>query len=179
MQDLFKWSLEEIRKDPLMAWLEVRREDLIPLLASRVKFLLDGKSFLVFCDDERSWFESYVVKNINKNGNERPLLPFYPLRLIYPRLTSINTVEEMELLNDMLSLSFPNGFVYFYIGRGNYSLSQIAKNKDDSFMWLIDENTPNSFSVDGKDDTLDVKLLNLFRLFDRSISAVLFDQVMV
>ncbi|WP_297575678.1 HobA family DNA replication regulator [uncultured Campylobacter sp.] len=179
MQDLYTWSLGAIRSDSSMSWIEDKKEDWTPLLASRMKLLLDGYTFLVFCDDERSWLEDYIIKSINRPSSQRPLLPFFSLKSIYPWLDSINTNIGMELLNDMLHLAFPNGFVYFYVGRGNYALSQIAKNKDDSYMWLIGENAPNSFALDAKDESLDAKLLSLFALFDKSISAILFDEVVV
>ncbi|MFW5607595.1 MAG: HobA family DNA replication regulator, partial [Campylobacter hyointestinalis] len=48
MSDFMKWSLEAIRDDsPLMSWMEERRVEWAPLLASRIKYLLDGFTFIV------------------------------------------------------------------------------------------------------------------------------------
>ena len=54
---------------------------------------------------------------------------------------------------------------------------QIAKRKDDSFMWIMDEHLQNSFYLLSDDDSLDIKLIQLFRLLDKSIDAVLFAEV--
>ena len=180
MQDLYKWSLTKIRKDALMsAWMEDRREEWSPLTASRIRFLLDGVAFLVFCDEQRSWFERYFLTNINKSDNERPILPFFSLRSMFVNLDEINTKEGVELLDGMLSLAFPKGYLFFYIGHGGTSFSQIAKSNENSYMWLIDEHSENAFYLDGKDENLDIKLIQLFKLFNSSISAALFDEIVL
>ncbi|MSN96979.1 hypothetical protein F1B92_07375 [Campylobacter sp. FMV-PI01] len=180
MQDLYKWSLDRIRKDTFMAtWLEDRKEEWTPLLSSKIRLLLDGSSFIFFCDDDRSWFEDYFLRNINKNDNERPILPFFSLKSLFPNFDSINSKEGIALLVDMLSLSFLNGYVLFYVGRGNTELARIAKSSDDSYMWLIDEKCENGFYLDSNDENLDIKLIQLFKLFDSSISAALFDEVVI
>ena len=179
MLDLFKWNLEIIRSQPFMAWLEDRREEWSPLLASRLKFLLEGRAFIIICDDEREWFGEYLISKINQSTNARPLLPFFTLKSLYKNYTNITTAEEMNLVDDMLNLSFENGVVYFYIGKGEAKISQIAKNHEDSYMWLIDERAQNSFYLDGKDEMLDNKLLELFWIFNKSIDAVLFNEVVL
>lgn len=177
MQDLLQFTLEFIRRDATMSWLEEKRDEWTPLLISRLQFLLDGRSFILFCDNERSWFEEYFITKINSLTNSRPLLPFFKLKGLYPDLKNLTRREEMAYMDDMLSLTFPNGFVYFYIGKGTSAPSAIAKNRDDSYMWLIDEHAQNSFYIDGNDENLDIKLLNLYKIFDASINAVLFSEV--
>lgn len=178
MQDLYKWSLSKIRKDPLMsAWMEDRRDEWTPLISSKIKLLLDGISFIVFCDDDREWLEKYFLFNINRSDNERPILPFFSLKAMFANLHNINTREGITLLDDMLSISFPNGYIFFYIGRGNTSLANIAKSSENSLMWLIDERTENAFYMDGSDENLDIKFIQLVKLFDSSVSAALFDEV--
>ena len=44
-------------------------------------------------------------------------------------------------------------------------------------MLLFDEQAENSFYLSSTDENLDFKLLSMFRLFDRTIDAVLFGQV--
>ena len=83
----------------------------------------------------------------------------------------------MIVLEDMLSLSFPAGYTFFYIGKGNDPRAQIAKRKDDSFSWLLDERSQNSFYLDSKDENLDIKLIQLITLFDKSIDSILFSEV--
>ena len=71
-----------MRSEPGLEWLEDRKEDWTPLLASKLKFLHDGFAFIVICDDERSWFSEYIIKKINSSTNSRPLLPFFSLLLL-------------------------------------------------------------------------------------------------
>ncbi|QOQ86950.1 HobA family DNA replication regulator [Campylobacter corcagiensis] len=178
MKDLYKWSLERIRKDTFMStWMEDRREEWTPLVASKVKFMLQGSSFIFFCDEQRRWFEKYALQNINARENERPLVPFFSLRAVASNLDYINTKESIELLNDMLTLAFPNGYMFFYVGRGSHPLAKVAKSSENSYMWLIDEHSENAFYLDSQDENLDIKLIQLFKLFDSSVSAALFDEV--
>ena len=177
MQDLHTWSVTAMRSEPGLEWLEDRKEDWTPLLASKLKFLHDGFAFIVICDDERSWFSEYIIKKINSSTTSRPLLPFFSLRSLYRG--GVNSLEDALLLNDMLSLAFANGFIYFYIGNGNHPLAKIAKSHEDSYLWLIDERLQNSFYMSESDPSLDLKLIQLFKILDKSIDAVLFDEVVL
>lgn len=179
MRDLFKWSLDIIRADSSLSWLEDRRDEWVPLLSSRLQFLLEGRAFIVVSDDDRESFGDYLIKKINRPTNSRPILPFFPLKALYPNFATMNTREDLDLLDDMLNIVFKNGVVYFYIGSGHSSFSQIAKSKDDSYMWLIDERVPNSFYLESKDNNLDIKLIGLFNLFDKSIDAALFNEIIL
>ncbi|MCD8213733.1 MAG: HobA family DNA replication regulator [Campylobacter sp.] len=148
-------------------------------MASRLQFLLNGCTFVVVTDDERSWFETYLLKKINRSSNSRPLLPFVSLKALYPALDEINSKEQILLLQDMLNIAFPNGYVYFYIGKAIDKRAAIAKSTESSYMWLFDEQAQNSFTLNSSDENLDVKLLTLFKLFDKSIDAVLFAKVIL
>ena len=118
MSDFIKWTLEAIREEgSLMSWMEERRTEWTPLLASKLKFLLEGRAFILITDSERGWFEEYFLKNINKPTNARPVLPFFSLKALYPSFENIGSKEEVSLLLDMLSLAFPNGYVFFYVGK--------------------------------------------------------------
>ena len=179
MQDFIQWTLETIRSERYMSWMEEKRVEWTPLLASRLKFLLDSKAFIVICDDEREWFENYLLRNINRTKSERPFLPFFSLRSLYPGFDSIETNEQKQLLKDMLSLAFPNGYIFFYIGKSIDKRANLAKTDENSYMWLFDEQAQNSFTLSSSDENLDIKLLNLYKLFDKSIDAVLFAKVML
>ena len=159
--------------------MEEKRVEWTPLLASRLKFLLASKAFIVICDDEREWFENYLLRNINRTKSERPFLPFFSLRSLYPAFDSIETNEQKQLLKDMLSLAFPNGYIFFYIGKSIDKRANLAKTDENSYMWLFDEQAQNSFTLSSSDENLDIKLLNLYKLFDKSIDAVLFAKVML
>ena len=180
MQEFIKWTLDAIREEGAqMSWMEERRVEWTPLLASRLKFLLEERTFIVVTDDERAWFEAYLLKKINRPSSARPLLPFVSLRVLYPSIDEINSKEQIALLEDMLSSTFPNGYVYFYVGKSVDSRAQIAKGSDDSYMWLFDEQAQNSFFLSSNDENLDVKLILLFKLFDKSVDAALFNKVIL
>ncbi|MCR2088332.1 HobA family DNA replication regulator [Campylobacter upsaliensis] len=157
-----------------MAWMESRRLEWSPLVASRLKYLLEGRAFILICDEARSWYETYFFQHINAN-RARPLLPFFSLKSLFER--KIQNNEDIILLNDMLEIAFPNGFVYFYIGTARDKRSLIARSKNDSLLWLFDEQLQNSFYLDSNDKDLDFKLISLYKLFDKSLDAILFSKV--
>ncbi len=178
MQQFLKWTLEEIRKDAsTMSWMEEKRFEWVPLAASMLKNLMNGHTFIIITDDDREWFCHYMLKAVNSQSKHRPLLPFIGLQALYPNLYQIKTREDIELLENLLLQSFPQGYTFFYVGKNSDIKMQIAKRKDDSFMWIMDEDLQNSFYLLSEDDSLDIKLIQLFRLLDKSINAVLFAEV--
>ena len=178
MQQFLKWSLEGIRKDGSpMSWMEEKRFEWVPLAASMLKNLMNGHTFIIITDDDREWFCHYMLKAVNSQSKHRPLLPFIGLQALYPNLYQIKTREDIELLENLLLQSFPQGYTFFYVGKNSDIKMQIAKRKDDSFMWIMDEDLQNSFYLLSEDDSLDIKLIQLFRLLDKSINAVLFAEV--
>ncbi|NPA81948.1 MAG: hypothetical protein GXO31_05015 [Epsilonproteobacteria bacterium] len=177
MKDFATWTLEAIRQDPShMSWMEEKRFHWLPLAARAINDLLNDHTFLLITDREREWFARYILSKINNFKNNRPFLPILSLGTIFPFVDKIKTNEEMESLEDMLSLSFPNGYTFFYIGKSNNTRAQLAKRKDNSFIWFLDEETPNTFYLP-EDELLDIKLIQLIRLFDKSIDAILFAEV--
>ena len=171
------WTLEQIRKGSAMGWMEEKRFEWVPLIASSINKLMEAQTFLLITDHDREWFGEYVLKRLNKASFDRPLLPILSLASIFPHVDSIKDSEQMDLLDDMLSLSFPNGYTYFYIGKGNHPRAKIAKSKDDALKWVFDEKAQNSFYMSSVDEELDVKLIQLIALFDKSIDAILFGEV--
>lgn len=177
-KEFSKWTLEAIRSEGIaMSWLEEHRAEWCLLLAPMLKALLNGRTFVLLTDDDRSWFELYMLKNLNAVGLSRPLLPFVSLKSLYPRLDELDSKESIMLLEDMLSITFPNGYVYFYIGKSADRRAQIPKLSDNSYMWLFDEQVQNSFFLSSIDKNLDTKLITLFKLFNKSVSAALFAQI--
>lgn len=179
--DLSNWTLDAIRSSDFdgiaMNWLEERRSEWVGLLALRLRYFLSGASFVLICDEEREWFERYFLCNINKPNLARPFLPFISLRSLYPRVNEINIKDDLPLLQDLLNITLPNGYIYFYVGKGSSKLSLLAKNSDNSYMWLFDEQAQNSFYLNSQDGLLDIKLLSLFKLFDKSLSEILLGRV--
>ncbi len=178
MQKFLKWTLDNIRKDgSMMSWMEEKRFEWVPLNMSMLKNLLEGHTILVVTDDDREWFCEYMLKDINKLSKNRPLLPFISLKSIYPALNSIKTKDDIELLENLLYQTFPQGYTYFFVGKNNNIKMQIAKRKDDSFIWVMDEQLQNSFLLSSSDENLDLKLIQLYKLLDKSINALLFAEV--
>ena len=106
-------------------------------------------------------------------------MPFFSLRSLYPSLDEIETNEQKQLLKDMLSLAFPNGYLFFYIGKSLDKYANLAKSDEDSYMWLFDEQAQNSFTLSSSDENLDIKLISLCKIFDKSIDVALFAKVIL
>lgn len=178
MDNLTQWTINFLKNESLeLRWLEDRKTEWIPLLSSRLKYLFNGTAFILICDEERKWFEKYFLQNINNKKNARPLLPFFSLSSIYKNYNNIKTNEDIALLDDMLSIVFQNKYIYFYIGKADAKESLVAKSHDLNYMWLFDEKMPNSFYLNSNDEFIDLKLISLFRIFNKSIEAVLFGKV--
>ena len=174
MSDFLAYTLDAIRNyGPSMSWMESRRLEWAPLMAARLKFLLEGRTFILMCDDKRSWYENYILQNINLKSS-RPLLPFISFNSVYNK--KIHN-EDINLINDLFDFTFPNGYVYFYIGSNLDKKLQIANSKDDSLLWLFDEQLQNSFYLNSNDKDLDIKLIGLYKLLDISLDAILFSKV--
>ncbi len=177
-KDFSSWTLEQIRsKGSSLSWMQERRFDWVAIAAVAIERLMSAKTLLLITDREREWFARYTLSRLNKFDTQRPLLPIISLGTIFPYLDKINDSEQLKILEDMLSLAFPNDHMFFYIGKGNDPRAQIAKSKSDSLLWLLDETAQNSFSLSSKDEDLDIKLIQLLMLFDKSIDAVLFCEV--
>ena len=77
----------------------------------------------------------------------------------------------------MLSISFNDNYIFWYIGRSQNSASTLAKVSKNSLLWLFDEDVPNSFSLSSSDRALDMKLLQMFRLYNKTLTSALFAQI--
>lgn len=175
MQQLLKWTLETIREEEsAFSWMEEHRFAWAPLVNSAVSQVLEGKTVLMVTDDSRKWFGKYVLGKINELEKNRPLLPCYQLGECFPGLKTIRTIEEIQLLEDMLDISYPQGYFIWYIGKGDHPYTKLAYRNDDNFVWLMDEEAQNSFHLRSADPLLDIKLLQLYKLFDETLSAALF-----
>jgi len=175
MQQLLKWTLDTIREDEsCFSWMEEYRYEWAPLVKSAVSQSIEGKTVLILTDESRKWFGKYIVNSINDMRKNRPLLPFYQLSESFPNLHNNHSTQDLQLLEDMLDISYPNGYYVWYIGRGDHPYTKLAFRGDESFLWILDEEVQNSFAFRSADTLLDIKLLQLFKLFDNTLSAVLF-----
>ena len=173
-----KWTLQAIRYDEaIMSWMEERRYDWVPLAASALEKIVLGNSIIIITDKDREWFGEYILYSLNKSDKNRPLIPTYLLKDIVPYIDNIKKDEDIDLLYDMLDLSFKGDYFFWYIGKGDNSRAMIAKRKDDSFLWIMDEQMQNNFYLKSFDDLLDLKLFQLFRLFDKSLDAAIFGEI--
>ncbi len=178
MKDLLTWTLEAIRSDDtMMSWLEERRYEWAPIVGNAIGKILEGQSVILLTDDQNAWFNSYVVRRINRPGINRPLMPFYSFEAIYPFADSIRKDQDVDLLFDMLSLSFPQGFFFWYIGKADHAKARIALRHEESLLWVMDEEMTNSFTLRSYDEMIDIKLLQLFQLFDKTLNAALFAEI--
>ena len=178
MQEFINWTVDTIREDQLLgSWLDERKFDWTPLVSKSITNVIDkGKSVLIITDKEYEWFAKYILTNINKSSNRRPLLPFYDFNAFNSNIDDIKTENDIELIKDMLDISFPNGYFFWYIGRSNSKRANLAKFSHKPLLWIIDEELPNSFVLRG-DEQLNFKLLQMYRLFDKTLAAVLFGEV--
>lgn len=175
MQALLKWTLDTIREEEsCFSWMEEHRYEWAPLVKSAVSQSIEGKTVLVLTDEPRKWFGKYIVNSINDMAKDRPLLPFYGLAECFPNLKNIPSEQELQLLEDMLDISYPNGYYIWYIGKSGHPYTKLGYRNDDNFLWILDEEVQNAFTLRSADKLLDIKLLQLFKLFDNTLSAALF-----
>ena len=179
MQEFINWTVDTIRQDVLLgSWFEERKYDWTPLVSQAVVNIFDkGKSVLIITDHDHEWFSKYILSNINKKKHGRPLLPFYDFNSYHTNLDGIKNESDIELVKDMLDISFPNGYFFWYIGRSQDKRAILPKFSKKPFLWVMDEDLPNSFNLKTTDESLDMKLLQMYRLFDKTISASLFAQI--
>ncbi len=172
-----QWTLKTIRYDKsMMNWLEERRYEWLPLAADALNRIVSGYTVLLLTDDERDWFAKYILTSINKSIKNRPFIPIYNLKSITPAIKRLQHKEELDLFFDMLDISFNEQYFIWYIGRSSSSYVKIAKRRDDSFLWIMDEDMQNNFTLKSFDELLDIKLLHLFRLFEKSLDAAIFGE---
>ena len=177
MHDLEQWVLEQIREDDtFMSWLEERRFDFVPPAQSSIKQMINGATIVLITDPDRRWFSHYILQKLNDPSLNRPMLPIVNLESIYPHLDQITGAESLEMIEDMLSLSYGEKYFFWYIGKGADGKADLAKRNDRSMLWVMDEEVQNSFLLDSFDKILDMKLLHLYRLFDKTLSGALFGE---
>lgn len=178
MQEFLNWTVDTIRQDKLLgSWLEERKYDWTPLISQSITNILDkGRSVLIITDNDFEWYKTYILSHINKKSHGRPLLPFYDFNSFY-NIDTVKSDNDVELIKDMLSISFPNGYFFWYIGKSQNKRSTLAKFSNKPLLWIMDEELSNSFNLKSTDESIDMKLLQMYRLFNKTIEAALFAQV--
>ena len=181
LQEFLNWTVDTIREDKLLSpWLEEKKFEWAPLVSKNITNILDKSySILIITDKEREWFSSYILSNINSSKLNRPFLPFYDFSSFYKNLDQIKSEDDISNIKDMLKISFPNGYCFWYIGKSQDNRSTLAKITKSSFLWIFDEERQGSINLKSNDDGLDMKLLQMFRLYNKTISAALFANINV
>ncbi len=176
MNPFESWTLEDIRSQgQSLSWLEELRFEWLPSTQSAIAQILEAKTIVLITDEEHKWFEHYILSSLNKPILERPLIPIVPLEHVYPQFNAIRA-DMIDMIIDMLNLAYKNDFFFWYIGRGDSRRADIAKRSDRSnYLWIMDENS-TFVPLSSYDEEIDIRLLQLYKLFDRSLSAVLFGE---
>jgi len=176
--DFAQWSLDAIREEGgSLSWLEELRFEWSKTTALAIEQILNGKTAILIVDEKRKWFEQYILSSINSASLERPFIPVLSIDSIYPHYDSVTGGEMLDIIDDMISISYKNDYFFWYIGKGDDKRSDLAKRKDNSNFWIFDEDFNNAFTLKSYDKGLDVKLLQLYRLFDSSLNAAMFGEV--
>ncbi len=179
MQAFIKWTLDSIRDEgAMLSWLEESRFEWTATIAQALKQIIAGKSIVLVTDESRQWFGNYIIHAINKASTDRPMISLVRIESLLPNYGGVSG-EMLDMLDDMLSLSYKDEYFFWYIGRGNDKASDLPKSHDRSFLWLMDEDYQNAFTMRSYDPLLDIKLLQLYRQFDKSLNAVLFGEVSI
>ncbi|MEA2099684.1 MAG: HobA family DNA replication regulator [Campylobacterota bacterium] len=178
MSDFAQWSLDAIREEGAnLSWLEELRFDWTNPTALVLEQILGGKTIIVVTDDNRKWLENYIINFMNSSTLDRPLIPIVGIDSIYPHFSKVSGGEMIEMVEDMISLSYKDDYIFWYIGKGEDKRADIAKRRDNSFLWLFDEECNNAFTLSSYDKILDIKLLQLYKLFNDSLNAAMFGEV--
>ena len=178
MPDFAQWSLDAIREEGgSLSWLEEDRFEWSKTTAYALNQILNGKTIILITDGKRKWLENYILTSINSLSLERPFIPIVSIDSLYSHYNDISGGEMINILEDMISQSYKDEFFFWYIGKGDDKRSDIAKRRDESYFWIFDEDFNNAFRLKSYDPSLDIKLLQLFKLFNASLNATMFGEV--
>ena len=178
MVEFAQWSLDTLREEGAsLSWLEEKRFDWAASTSLALEQILDGKTIILITDHKRKWLEEYILCSLNTQRQERPLIPIISMDSMYKQYNSVNSGEMIDVVEDMISLSHREDYFFWYIGKGDEKRADIAKRKDNSYFWMFDEDYQNAFNLKSYDKLLDIKLLQLFSLFNSSLNAAMFGEV--
>lgn len=178
MPDFAQWTLDAIREEGgSLSWLEEERFEWSKTTAFALEQVLHGKTVILITDEKRKWLEKYILDTLNGEALERPLIPIISIDSVYVHFNHVNGGEMIDMIDDMISLAYKDDYFFWYIGKGEDKRADIAKRKDNSYFWIFDEDFNNAFKLKSYDTHLDIKLLQLYKLFDKSLNATMFGEV--
>ncbi|WP_104761592.1 HobA family DNA replication regulator [Helicobacter cetorum] len=156
-------------------WLELERSNYANLIAQTISHLLNGGSLLISTDSSRCWFLEYILSNLNpKNSANRPLLPIIDFNhsSFYPN-------EDANMSLATIELTYQNP-MFWHIGKiETKEMEKLLLEKNPSFLWLFENLKEDCLLLNEHDPLLDYKLLQLFKLFDNALFAVLYNKVVL
>lgn len=177
-QQFTKWTLDSIREEGAsLQWLENIRFEFSATTAQAIQNILESKTIILITDRDREWLSRYIVAALNRASQERPLIPIVNIEHIYSDYDLILGGEMIDMIEDMLSISYKDAYFFWYIGRGDDRRADIAKRSSESYMWIMDENFQNSIPLHSYDKNIDIQLIQLYQQFNKSLNAVLFGDV--
>lgn len=180
MRNFDQWTLESIRHEgAAMSWFEEQRFEWTPAVANALEQVMEGKTILLVTDHDRKWFAQYITASLNKRIQDRPMIPIVCIDALYPHYDHIAGGEAIDTLTDLFDITFKGEYLFWYVGRGDDRRADIAKRNGGSLLWIMDENFQNAIRLRSFDEKIDIKLLQLYRLFDKTLNAVLFGEINV
>ena len=184
MKNLSEWMLTTIREENNKIllnsdWLEFDRFEWEGLLSRVISFLLNEGTFLLCTDEKYDWFARYISINLNRIGENRPLIPVFLLKEILPNIAQFNASQNINVIHDMLSLGFRK-YAFWYVGNTNNPMGQLALSKpQDSFFWIFDESIQSALRLDSKDSMIDYKLIQMYKIFEKALFGVIFGDIVI
>ncbi|TLD83976.1 hypothetical protein LS70_003985 [Helicobacter sp. MIT 11-5569] len=179
MQDLSSWVLQTLRRDASHpTWLEERKFEWIPLLNNALQRIFNGESVILITDNDREWFMHYVVQSVNRYGN-RPYIPIVGINALFPQIDKVLHKDEVEiaLVNDYFNSIFAQKYFFWYVGRNDAPRAKLALSNEDGFLWIFDTSFQNSFTLQSVDPLVDIKLMQMYRIFNLALEAVMFGNI--
>jgi hypothetical protein len=177
-QKFLNWLGNTIRQEDFIGpWIDVRKSELLPFFSNTITNVLNGVTIIVITDSDREWFLKYIMTTVNHKYQNRPMLPFVDLQSLVPDINKVDTDMDIEYIIDYLDICFPNDYQFFYIGKAQDKRIKITRSKEDNFLIAFDDELPQSFYLHSLDESLDIKLMQLFKLFNMTISETLFGNI--
>ncbi len=178
--DLLKWTKESINNDvSLKNWFSERIYEWVPLCDDAISELMKGTPFLVVTDRERDWLNYYIINNVNSISNNRPFVPVYSLMNFIPYSHKTDKIEYLDMIEDMLDITFKGNYVYWYIGKEDSNIYRLVSRRKNSFVWLFDKEQEGAFFLKSYVNNLDHQLMSLFKLFNETISVAMFGEIKI
>jgi len=175
---MLEWTLDAIRREASdFSWMEEYRYEWVPVIQSALSRIIDGQTVLLLSDPKRMWFERYILTHINDAALERPFVPVQSLHGAFASIDEADTTDKILLLEDMLDISYPQGYFIWYIGDGSHPYTKVAYRHENNLLWLIDNEVAGSFALRSSDALLDIKLIQLYRLFDETLENAMYGKV--